>query len=185
MVKYVLLSALCLAVAPRIASAETEESSSVRISEWQLQIAPGAEFFVFGDTVVGNGPAFKLAAQRVWWISHFMIGSGPSLQYSSLIETEEPKDKIHQITFNGDFVIGGGSFEKFAIYAHLMLGLGIASVHDGETDDKLTTFWARAVGGLGGWVHITPKFSLGALVDVGWPGIVDALLTVGFHVGRQ
>ncbi len=111
--------------------------------------------------------------------------TGPSFEYSSLIETNEPKDKIHQLTFNGDFVIGGGTFEKFAVYAHLMLGIGVANVYDGEKDKKFWLPWGRIVGGVGGWIHITPGFSLGALVDLGFPGIIDAFFMIGFHVGKD
>jgi len=157
----------------------------VRAKEFQLQVDVGGEFFIFADQAVGNGPAFMLSAHWLRWWGPFMLGGGPSIHYSYMFENKEPKDKIHQATLNGDFVIGGGIFRKFAIYAHILFGAGVASVYDGETKTKLTTFWARAVGGIGGWVHVARMISLGVLVDVGWPGTVEVLATVGFHFGKM
>ncbi|MFO8070809.1 MAG: hypothetical protein R6V85_02940 [Polyangia bacterium] len=183
---------LFAAVVPRVTHADdveretadigSEEEVSSRTNEWQLEVGLGGEFFVFFDQVVGNGPVFKLSAQRIGWFNHFLIGGGPSLQYSFLIESKEPKDKVHQMTVNGDFLIGGGSFELFAVYFHLMLGAGAMHAYDAESKDKLWLPGLRAVGGVGGWYHLTPLVSLGALVDVGFPGIIDAMISVGFHV---
>jgi len=192
--KVVLLGALVLFAAPRAALAQTEEGSPApaepaaggdRAGEWQLEVGMGGEFFVFLDQVVGNGLALKLAAQRVGWFGHFMLGGGPSFQYSYLIESDKIKDEVHQLTINGDFLIGGGTFETFAVYLHLMAGFGGAHVYDGDTKEKMWLPWFRAVGGVGGWFHLTPLVSLGVVVDVGFPGIVDALLVVGFHVGKK
>jgi len=192
--KVILLGALVLFTAPRAARSQTEEGGtppvetaeqSDRSGEWQLEVGLGGEFFVFLDQVVGNGPTFKLAAQRIGWFGHFMIGGGPSLQYSYLVEADALKDKIHQLTVNGDLLIGGGTFEKFAVYLHVMAGLGAAHAFDGETKKKMWLPWFRAVGGVGGWIHLTPLVSLGGVVDVGFPGIVDALLMVGFHLGKK
>jgi hypothetical protein len=163
-----------------------------RAKEWQVQVAPGAELFVFpwygqvsGGGLIAAGPTFKLTANKLGWYRGFMIGGGPSLQYSYMAETREPKDKIHQFTLNGDMVVGGGLYEKFAVYAHLMLGLGVMSAFDGETQKKFLLPGARATAGVGGFGYITPKISLGALIDFGFPGIVDAMVTVGFHLGKK
>ena len=90
----------------------------LRAKETQLQIAFGGEFFALSasDDVIGNGPALKLAALWMRWWGGFMIGGGTSFYYSFMTENQEPKDKLHQMTLNGEFMIGGGIFGKFAVY---------------------------------------------------------------------
>ena len=89
------------------------------------------------------------------------------------------------LTVNGEFMIGGGIYRRFAIYLHAVLGAGFAKAYDAETGDHLMVFGARAVGGLGAYVHVARFLSVGAVVDVGWPGTVDAMATLGFHFGRR
>jgi hypothetical protein len=137
------------------------------------------------NRVVGNGPAFLLSAHWLKWFGPFMIGGGTSIHYSFMIENQEPKDKIQQITLNGDFMIGGGVYQKFAIYGHVLLGGGVASAYDGETDLKLILPWIRAVAGIGAWAHVSKLLSLGVLVDVGWPGTVEVLGTLSFHFAKR
>ncbi|MFH2008826.1 MAG: hypothetical protein ABI333_19720 [bacterium] len=160
-------------------------SRSVRAKETQLKVEVGGEFFVFGDQMIGNGPAFKLTAHWVRWWGGFMLGGGPSLRYSYMYENKEPADYIHQMSLNGEFIIGGGIFQKFAVYAHMLLGFGAFTGYDADTDKKISFFLARAVAGFGFWIHVTRWLSLGALVDVGWPGTVQALLSTAFHFGKR
>jgi len=154
---------------------------TVRVLEDQLRIGVGGEFFVFLDQLVGNGPAFLLAAHWMRWWGPFMLGGGTSIHYSYLIESREPRDTISQLTLNGEAMIGGGLYGVFAVYLHVVLGGGVAFAYDGETDTKMILPWIRAVAGLGAHVHVIPQLSVGALVDVGWPGTVEALATVAFH----
>lgn len=172
---------------------EPATDKKVRTKEWQLQVAPGAELFVFPwlgieteNALIARGPTAKFGAYRLGWYGGFMVGGGPSLHYSFMKETKEPPDRMHWLTLNGDFMIGGGRYQKFAVYAHIMGGLGIISAYDAETDTKLKP-WpiGRALVGVGGYGHITPRISLGALVDFGYPGTIDALVTLGIHFGKK
>ena len=61
----------------------------------------------------------------------------------------------------------------------------LADVYDGETDSHLKSFWIRAVAGVGAWYRVIPRLSVGVLVDFGWPGLVSAMATVGFHWGGR
>lgn len=195
------ISSLVLINAPEDAeSVETDaaaepapEDGKVRAKEWQLQIAPGGEFFVFpwlgveaGDGLIAGGPTAKFSAHKIGWRGRFMIGGGPSLHYSFMKETKDPPDRLHWFTLNGDFVVGGGQYQKFAVYGHLMLGAGILSGYDADTDTKLGVLPAgRALVGVGGYGHITKRISLGLLVDFGFPGTIDALVTANFHFGKK
>lgn len=171
----------------------TADTGKLRTKEWQLQLAPGAELFVFpwfgvqgNNGLIAAGPALKFSALRLGWYGGFMVGGGPSLHYGFMKETKDPPDRLHWLTLNGDFMVGGGKYQKFAVYAHLMLGAGIFSGYDADTDTKLKVLpAARALVGVGGYGHITPRVSLGVLVDFGLPGTVDALVTAGFHFGKK
>ncbi len=193
-----LISSLVFINAPEEPSAsatapEAAESGKLRTKEWQLQIAPGGEFFVFpwfgldtGNGLIAGGPTAKLSAHRIGWYGSFMVGGGPSLHYSFLKETKEPPDRLHWFTLNGDFLIGGGRYQKFAVYGHVMLGGGVFSGYDADTDTKIKVLPAvRALVGVGGYGHITPRVSLGLLVDFGLPGTIDTLLTANFHFGKK
>jgi hypothetical protein len=173
--------------------APASDDGKVRTKEWQLKVAPGAEFFVFpwvtgpaDNPLIAAGPAAKLSAHRIGWYGGFMVGGGPSLHYSFMKETKDPPDRLHWLTLNGDFIIGGGRYEKFAVYGHLMLGAGIFSGYDAETDAKLKVLpTGRALVGVGGYGHITKRVSLGLLADFGFPGTIDALITATFHFGKK
>lgn len=174
-------------------TAGTADTGKLRTKEWQLQLAPGGEFFVFpwfgidsGNGLIAGGPTLKFSALRVGWYGGFMVGGGPSLHYSFMKETKDPPDRLHWFTLNGDLMIGGGRYQKFAVYGHLMLGGGIFSGYDADTDTKIKVLPAvRALVGVGGYGHITPRISLGLLVDFGLPGTIDALVTAGFHFGKK
>lgn len=172
------------APAPPPSAAPPPAQGLLKARELQLQVALGGEFFIFAHQAVGNGPALKLSAHWLRWWGPFLLGGGPSIHYSYMFENKEPTDEIHQLTLNGDLIIGGGILQKFAVYAHLLLGFGMASAYDGETRSKITMFWARAVVGCGAWVHLTRSISVGALVDLGWPGTVEVLATASFHFGK-
>ncbi len=200
MTKCVVMSMLCLVVVPQVAYGETvgegsEESMEAtgtprfRINEWQIQLGPGVEFFALHPPNFYNGPAFRLIAQRLGWRGHFMFGGGASFQYSYVVETDHREDNYHLMTFNGDFVLGGGTFEKWALYLHVMFGIGptYRTIYKGQN----WMYRLRGHAGIGGWFHITPLISLGVLIDVGvpleehiFPLFVDGLLTVGFHFGK-
>ena len=72
-----------------------------------------------------------------------------------------------------------------------MLGVGVLKVagrQDGFQFDIVDAGF-RALVGAGVRGYITPRFSLGAVVDVGNVGRgafgVDAMATLGFHFGRR
>jgi hypothetical protein len=116
-----------------------------------------------------------------------MVGGGPALHYTYLVDNTPAEDKLQLLTVNGDFVIGGGIPDKIAGYAHLTAGLGVMYGEDGETGTRILWPGIRgaAGGGLHGFVH--RMVSLGALVDFGWYGGlgVDAFLTVGIHFKKK
>lgn len=197
------LLALAMLAAPRAATAQTAggevappppaeaapeepvgpDPMSVRVLEDQLRIGVGGEFFVFLDQLVGNGPAFMIAADWMRWWGPFMVGGGTSIYYSYLLESKEPPDTISQLTINGEAMIGGGIYGVFAVYLHLLLGGGVAFAYDADTDTNLILPWLRAVGGIGAHVNVIPELSVGILVDVGWPGTVEGLATLAWHYG--
>lgn len=155
-------------------------------TQWMLHIAPGANF-VFSRYYRAYGPTLRFGGLATRWIGNMMIGGGPVLTYGFLLDPSPAKDRIHFFTLQGDFMIGGGRHEKFAIFAHLSLGGGIASAKDGTTNLRLTVPWIRAAAGVGAYGHITPRFSLGAIVDFGYLGGlgVDTVLTANIHFGPR
>ncbi|MFV8755467.1 hypothetical protein ACNOYE_33380 [Nannocystaceae bacterium ST9] len=152
--------------------------------EFLLHVAPGANLIVGRFTAYG--PSFRLGAWGSSWFGHFMIGGGATLHYSYLLEPKPADDHLHFFTLQGDMVLGGGTYEKFAIYAHLTAGAGVLSAKDGATGSKFVLPGIRAAAGIGGYGYITPRVSLGALVDFGYFGTLglDLLLTVNIHFGR-
>lgn len=157
-----------------------------RFNRWSLQIAPGAEF-IFGGDWNAYGPNVRFGGWVHAWRGKFMVGGGPALHYTYLIDNSPQEDKLQIITVNGDFVIGGGIPDKIAGYAHLTAGLGAMYGEDGATGARILLPGIRgaAGGGLHGFVH--RMVSLGALVDFGWYGGlgVDAFLTVGIHFKKK
>jgi hypothetical protein len=166
--------------------AEPEPQGILVTRELQVQFAPGVEFFALGyggSKIVGAGPAFKFTSQWLRWWGGFMFGGGTSLYYTYMLEGEEPRDVFQQLTLNGEMLIGGGIYRTFAVYAHLSAGAGVALAHDAETNTDWTLPWFRARVGVGGWYNILRWLSLGVIADLGWPGTIEALVTLGFHFG--
>ena len=132
------------------------------------------------------GPALRFGGWASRWIGNFMVGGGPVLHYSYLTESGPAKDHLQLFTLQGDLLLGGGRYEKFAIYGHVTLGGGIMSAKDGASGISLTLPGVRLAAGVGGHGYITPRFSLGALADFGYLGGlgVDLLITANVHFGR-
>lgn len=165
------------------ASPPAKERGGREGPEFLLHVGAGANLIV--GRFQAYGPSLRLGAWGSSWKGHFMIGGGAVAHYSYLIDKPN-QDNLHFFTFGGDMAIGGGTYEKFAIYAHLTLGGGVIVAKDGATDTKLTVPGVRAGAGVGGYGYITPRFSLGALVDFGYYGTLglDVLLTANVHFGR-
>jgi hypothetical protein len=151
--------------------------------EFLLHVGAGAELIV--GRFQAYGPSLRLGAWGSSWRNHFMIGGGAVVHYSYLVDKPN-QDNLHYFTFGGDMAIGGGTYEKFAVYAHLTFGGGILAAKDGATNTSLLVPGIRAAAGVGGYGYITPRFSLGALVDFGYFGTLglDVLLTANVHFGR-
>ncbi len=160
------------------------ETSKRKHKEWNLQLQPGGEFLVAG-TYTAYGPAFRFAAWKQGWRGGFMVGGGPALHYGYMIDPAV-QDRLGILTFNGDFIIGGGSYEKFAVFFHATLGLGLLHASDGATDTSFLLPGFRATAGVGGYGKVTERISIGALVDFGYYGAIgiDAMITLGFHFGK-
>lgn len=174
------------APAPAVAPAPAPAPEDLKkFNQWAVLIAPGGTY-IKGQGWTAGGPLFRLNAWVHGWRGKFLIGGGPSLHYSLLLDRDQD-DQIHFFTVNGDMIIGGGMPGKFAVYGHLTLGLGVLRAHDGATDLTLTLPGGRAGAGLGGHGYITPRISLGALVDFGYLGGlgVDAMAVLGIHFGRK
>lgn len=163
------------------------EASPARYNQWHLQIAPGFGY-VRGpkNAYSAIGPALRFGAWKLAWRKGFMIGGGPSLVYTYLFD-KLGQDRLHFFTVNGDFVVGGGKADKFAIYAHLTLGAGVLAARDGATKTSLILPGVRAAAGIGAHGYITKRLSIGALADFGYLGGlgVDAFLTLGLHFGKK
>lgn len=157
-----------------------------RFNRWSVQIAPGGEFLFFG-AYKAYGPNVRVGGWVHAWRGKFMVGGGPAVHYTYLIDNTDSGDKVHIATVNGDFVIGGGIPDKFAAYGHVTGGLGVVHATDGQTGKTILGPAARGAGGFGlhGFVH--RMVSLGALVDFGYlVGIgVDAFVTVGIHFQKK
>lgn len=155
-----------------------------RFNRWSLQIAPGAEF-IFAGEFNAYGPNFRFGAWVHAWRGKFMIGGGPALHYTYLVDNTDSGDKVQLFTVNGDMVIGGGKADKIAGFGHITLGAGAVYGKDGQTGASLAGPAIRFAAGPGlhGFVH--RMVSLGALVDFSYYPFVglgmDAFLTVGIH----
>src|SRR5690606_4259776 len=117
------------------------------------------------------GGGFRFGGHAIKWAGakgRFLVGGGPILQYSYL-KDRDYDDAIHLVTVNGDLLLGGGK-QRWGIYWHLTAGLGYLSAFDAQSGAKISTVGARAATGVGGYGKINDRFSLGALVDVGWAG---------------
>lgn len=158
-----------------------------RYNQWHLLIAPGVGY-VRGprNAYSAIGPSLRFGAWKLAWRRNFMIGGGPSLVYSYLFD-KLGQDRLHFLTVNGDFVVGGGKAGKFAVYAHMTAGLGVIAAKDGATGTSLVLPGVRAAAGVGAHGYITQRLSLGTLVDFGYMGGlgVDAFLTLGLHFGKK
>lgn len=116
-----------------------------------------------------------------------MVGGGPVLVFNYI------KDKANDDTFlvgtlNGDLVVGGGKANKFAVYGHLILGLGVVSIRDGSSDVSGIVPWVQGRIGAGGHYYVSDKISLGLLADFGGGFghiAVEGLLTLGVHFGKH
>ncbi len=171
--------------APSAADPEAKPEKLRTGNEWMIHIAPGANF-VFSRYYKAYGPTARFGGLASRWIGNAMIGGGPVLTYGYLLDPSPAKDRIQFFTLQGDFMVGGGRYEKFAIFAHLSLGGGAAIAFDGATKTKLTVPWIRAAAGVGAYGYITPRFSLGTIVDFGYLGGlgVDVVLTANIHFGQ-
>ena len=85
------------------------------------------------------------------------------------------------------FVVGGGKADKFAVYAHMTVGLGVIAAKDGATGTSLVLPGIHAAAGIGAHGYLTRRLSLGTLIDFGYMGGlgVDAFLTLGLHFGKK
>ena len=170
---------------PADPSAAPEDSGGKRKNkEWNLQIQAGGEFFVSGQ-FLAKGASFRFGAWKQLWIRGFMVGGGPFLHYSILVDPAA-SDTVGLLTFNGDFIIGGGKYQKFAVFFHATAGLGIGHVSDNGGDTIIVPI-GRPLAGVGGYGHITERISIGGLVDFGYYVVavgVDAMITLGFHFGK-
>lgn len=152
-------------------------------NEWLIHIAPGAT--LLRGAFTANGPSFRVGGWASRWLGNFYVAGGPVLHYGYLID-KAADDQLHLFTLQGDLALGGGIYEKFAVYAHMTGGLGVLSANDGATDTKITTLGARFGAGLGFYAYVIPRLSIGALADFGYYGTlgIDALLTVNVHFGQ-
>lgn len=169
---------------PSTEVADAEEPGRRREGpEFLLHVGAGANLIV--GRFKAYGPSLRLGAWGSSWFGHFMIGGGATLHYSYLID-KVAQDNLHFFTLQGDMALGGGTYEKFAIYTHLTLGGGVLAAKDGATGTSFIVPGIRAAAGVGGYGYITPRFSLGALVDFGYFGTLglDVLLTANVHFGR-
>ena len=164
--------------APPPGDPTADASGKTRARDRVLVVQPGGTFMPsFGL----YGPGVRIGGWFQRWIGGFMVGGGPLLHYSY---TFGGGTTFGNLTVNGDFIIGGGKFQKFAVYGHLTAGLGVAHASSGSV--SAIGPGARLMFGAGGYGHITKRISLGALVDAGFTsnGLavgVDAFLTLGFH----
>lgn len=169
--------------APPADAAKTPE----RYNQWHLLIAPGVGY-VRGprNAYSAIGPSLRFGAWKLAWRRNFMIGGGPSLVYSYLFD-KLGQDRLHFLTVNGDFVVGGGKADKFAVYAHMTVGLGVIAAKDGATGTSLVLPGIHAAAGIGAHGYLTRRLSLGTLIDFGYMGGlgVDAFLTLGLHFGKK
>jgi hypothetical protein len=170
-------------------AAQGSASTPAKYNQWHVQIAPQFAWVqgIGQQNWKALGGGLRFGAWNMAWRKRFLIGGGPSLNYTYLADSVA-QDKIHSFLLNGDMAIGGGIPDKFAGYFHLMLGLGVASVKDGATQTGAVLPWGAAKAGFGLHGYIVPKFSLGALVDFG-PGFgfisVDAFITANVHFGKK
>lgn len=155
--------------------------------EWMLIVAPGFEYVDLGlARALGGG--LRLGGHAILWggkRGNFLIGGGPVLQYTFLRDPEFD-DSLHLATLNAEMIIGGGMQQRWAVYGHLLTGLGYARVID-ASGLTINTVGIRAAAGVGAFGKINKRFSLGALVDVGWAaGVwVNAMVTANIHFGRR
>ncbi|MCA9700144.1 MAG: hypothetical protein KC431_21650 [Myxococcales bacterium] len=165
------------------------ELPSNKKREWMLVIAPGFDYVIGSkNSFKALGGSFRFGGLATSWTGakgHFLVGGGPMIHYTYLKDPDF-EDVIHLATVNGDLILGGGN-QRWGVYWHLTLGLGVLSALDAQTNTKITTFGARAGSGVGGFGKINDRFSLGALVDFGWAGglWVNALITANIHFGRR
>lgn len=168
-------------------SARPAETRPARYAQWHLLIAPGVGY-VRGarNAFSAIGPSARFGAWRLHWRNNFMIGGGPALVYGYLFDGLG-QDRLHFFTVNGDFVVGGGKADKFAVYGHVTLGGGVMAAKDGATGRSFILPGIRAAVGVGAHGYLTQRLSLGTLIDFGYMGGlgVDAFLTLGVHFGKK
>lgn len=172
-------------VAPAPVDVAAEGETPKKFNEWGLMLSPGPSFMV-GPNWSATGAIVRLGVMKHWWRNHFMIASGPSVSYW-FAQDKVAQDKIHLATFNGELMMGGGVAEKFAVYGHLVLGLGYLQAHDGATDLTIKFVGGKSATGIGAKYYILPKLSVGALADFNFLGglAVDAMVTLTFNFGRK
>jgi len=174
---------------PESAAEPVPPPASAQKREWMLVIAPGFDYVIGpkANPYRALGGGFRFGGHAIKWAGakgHFLVGGGPILHYSYI--ADKTSDKIHIVTVNGDLLLGGGK-QRWGVYWHLTAGLGYLQASDGQTNTNIRTLGARAATGVGGYAKIVDRFSLGALVDVGWAGgtWVNALITANIHFGRR
>ena len=160
------------------------EGAPKKFNEWGLMLSAGPSFMV-GPNWSATGAIMRLGLMKHWWRNHFMIASGPSVSYW-FAQDKVAQDRIHLATFNGELMMGGGVAEKFAVYGHLVLGLGYLQAHDGATNTTIKFVGGKSGAGVGAKYYIIPKLSVGALADFNFLGglAVDAMVTLSFNFGR-
>lgn len=158
-----------------------------RYNQWGLHVAPTFSYlrgFKGAWTALGGGG--RIGAWKMGWRQNFMIGGGPVLVFN-YFKDKANNDTILGATFNGDLIVGGGKADKFAVYGHLTLGLGVVSFKDGATGVSGVLPWGQGRLGVGGHYYVNEKISVGLLTDFGGGFshlAVDAMLTLGVHFGK-
>ena len=86
-------------------------------------------------------------------------------------------------------IVGGGRAGRFALFGHVILGGGFASVWDYEGASRYLVGTRHAGAGVGGYARLHDRFSLGALMDFKYAGMadngwfsIDTRLMLGFHL---
>ena len=168
--------------------AAARERKGDRYNQWNLHVAPTFTYlrgFQGAWKAVGGGA--RLGAWKLGWRQNFMIGGGPVVVFN-YVKDKANDDTIMGATLNGDLLVGGGKANKFAVYGHLTLGLGVVSFRDGATNTSGILPWGQGRIGAGGHYYVNDKISVGLLADFGGGFThvaVDAMLTLGVHFGKS
>ena len=173
------------APAPAAAPAPPAEGKA---KEWMLLISPGFDFMRFsggGVTSTALGGSLRFGGHAALWggkRGNFFAAGGPTLHYTFV--SDKPA-RVHIITPNADWAIGGGGRKKWAVYWHGVAGIG-AGIGEDSAGTRVVVPVPRLATGVGGFGRINERFSLGGVADVGFAyGLwVEVLVTLNVHFGR-